>query len=98
MSLIIFGIAGSLSQDLQSGIQQFFQLFAQFLVYLMNAPTNAWTSVTQIVGIEISGYGDFVPVMLVIVLGITAITAYTILSISHTIEQGASAESLMEEA
>ncbi len=89
-------IVSSLSSDLQNGITQFFSLFGQFIAYLIDAPTNAWAQIAQNFGYAFQPYGELIPIMLVIVLAITAIIVIIILQISHTIEEGANPTELME--
>ncbi|MEM4067897.1 MAG: hypothetical protein QXV17_13665 [Candidatus Micrarchaeaceae archaeon] len=92
----VYDIVGSLISDLQNGITQFFSLFGQFIAYLIDAPTIAWAQVTQNFGYAFQPYGTLIPIILVVVLAITAIVVIIILQISHTIEEGANPEALME--
>lgn len=95
---ILLSIAGPLSSDLQNGIQQFFQLFGELLAYLMDAPSMAWAAIAESFGISLSGYGEAIPLILVISLGLTGLVSYTVISVSRDISESASPAELMEEA
>ncbi|MEM4067969.1 MAG: hypothetical protein QXV17_14035 [Candidatus Micrarchaeaceae archaeon] len=91
----IYSIVGSLTADLQNGITQFFSLFGQFIAYLIDAPTTAWAQITEDFGYSFASYGVMIPIMLVVVLAITAMVVIIILQISKTVEEGGNVENLM---
>lgn len=96
--LIALGISSTLASDLQQVIQQLFQLFGEFVSYIMNAPAIGWWTLSLGFANAVEQDGNLIPIVLTIVFGITGMIAYTVLSISKSIEEFASPEFLMEES
>jgi len=81
---------------LSNGISNAFQLFGQFISYLINLPASAWAYIAMIFAYHINGYGQFILPMMVIVFGVTFLTAYTIISTAKTADSDMNIGALME--
>jgi len=81
---------------LSSGISNAFQLFGQFISYLINLPTSAWAYVAMIFANNISGYGEFILPMMAIILGISFLVAYTVISTARSADNDMDIGALME--
>ncbi len=89
----------ALSLDILSGgITNAFGLFGQFISYLINLPTAAWAYVAMVFANAISQYNDLIFPMLIIVLGVTFLIAYTIISTARTVDSDVNIGALMEGA
>ena len=91
-----FTLSLDLSGILQSGIIAVFQLFGEFISYLINIPTPGWTYIAMIFASSISQYNEFILPMLIIILGITFLTTYTIISTAKTVDSDVDLGALME--
>ena len=81
---------------LSNGISNAFQLFGQFISYLINFPTSSWAYIAMIFANHINGYGKFILPMMVIILGITFLVAYTVISTARTVDNDMDIGALME--
>jgi len=81
---------------LSNGISNAFQLFGQFISYLINLPASAWAYVAMIFANNISGYGEFILPMMAIILGISFLIAYTVISTARTADGDLDIGALME--
>jgi hypothetical protein len=87
----------TLSLDiLSSGITNAFGLFGQFISYLINLPASAWAYIAMIFANNISTYGEFILPMMVIILGIAFLVAYTVISTARTVDNDVDIGALME--
>jgi transcriptional antiterminator len=81
---------------LSTGISNAFQLFGQFISYLINLPASAWAYIAMIFANSISTYNNLILPMMVIVFGITFLIAYTIISTAKTADSDVNIGALME--
>jgi len=81
---------------LSNGISNAFQLFGQFISYLINLPASAWAYIAMIFANNVSGYGEFILPMIVIIFGITFLIAYTVISTAKTADSDMDIGALME--
>jgi len=81
---------------LSTGISNAFQLFGQFISYLINLPASAWAYIAMIFANHINGYGEFILPMMVIIFGITFLIAYTVISTARTADSDMDIGALME--
>jgi len=81
---------------LSTGITNAFQLFGQFISYLINLPASAWAYIAMIFANRIDGYGEFILPMMAIILGISFLLAYTVISTARTADSDMDIGALME--
>jgi len=81
---------------LSNGITNAFQLFGQFISYLINLPASAWAYIAMIFANSINGYGEFILPMMAIILGISFLVAYTVISTARTADSDMDIGALME--
>ncbi len=67
-----------------SGILAVFSMFAQLVQYLSSAPGNALYTVFTNWGQAFEGYGIAIPIVFVLILGITGAVAYTLIEMGKT--------------
>ncbi len=87
-----------ISSILSNGISDLFQLFGEFLYYLITLPTSSWAYVSYIFSENISQYGTMILPMMVVVFGITFLVFYTVISTSRSIDSGLDIENMLEGA
>jgi len=81
---------------LSNGISNAFQLFGQFISYLINLPTSAWAYIAMIFANSIDSYGEFILPTMVIIFGIAFLLVYTIISTAKTVDNDMDIGALME--
>ncbi|MGC8585907.1 MAG: hypothetical protein ACP5L4_07350, partial [Thermoplasmata archaeon] len=67
-----------------SGILAMFSMFAQLIQYFSSAPGNALYTIFSNWGRSFEGYGIAIPIVFVLILGLTGAVAYTLIEMAKT--------------
>lgn len=67
-------------------LSQIFNMFNQMVQYIIEAPGNSFNTIMQNWGQSFSSYGIIIPVVFVIIVGITGAIIYTFLEMNKSID------------
>jgi len=67
-------------------LSQIFNMFNQMVQYVIEAPGNSFNTIMQNWGQSFSSYGIIIPVVFVIIVGITGAIIYTFLEMNKSID------------
>ncbi|MGC8584849.1 MAG: hypothetical protein ACP5L4_01840 [Thermoplasmata archaeon] len=67
-----------------SGILAIFSMFSQLIQYLASSPGNAIYIILTNWGISFEGYGIAIPIIFVLIVGVTGAVAYTIIEMAES--------------
>jgi hypothetical protein len=67
-----------------STILAIFSMFAQLIKYLSSAPGEAFNNIFTNWGKSFEGYGIAIPIVFIVILGVTGAVAYTFIEMGKT--------------
>jgi len=72
-------------------LSQIFNMFSQMVQYVIEAPGNSFNTIMENWGQSFSSYGIIIPVVFVIIVGITGAIIYTFIEMNKSIDDAMNA-------